>query len=82
MVDKTVKIQTCEHKDEIAIFCKAPHNIALCNDCYFDGQDIYGKNGKTMKKAAMEQIQQLEAIFSAIADCVKNCSDMQTSIVN
>ena len=56
MVDKTIKIQTCEHTDEIAIFCKAPHNIALCNDCYFDQTDVYGKNGQTMKKAALEQI--------------------------
>lgn len=60
MVDKTIKIQTCEHDDEIAIFCKAPHNIALCNECYFDNEEKYGKSGKTMKKAALEQISQLE----------------------
>jgi uncharacterized protein (UPF0147 family) len=22
-----------------------PKNIALCNDCYFEQQDIYGKKG-------------------------------------
>jgi hypothetical protein len=56
MVEKTIKIQTCAHSDEIAIFCGVPHNIALCNDCYFEQQDVYGKKGQTMKKAATEQI--------------------------
>jgi hypothetical protein len=83
MVDKTIKIQTCGcPMEEIAIFCKAPHNIAMCNECYFDKQDIYGKTGLTMKKACLEQINQLEAIYKAIDQSVLSCSDMQTSIVN
>lgn len=82
MVDKTIKIQTCEHADEIAVFCGAPHNIALCNECYFDNEDKYGKVGKTMKKACLEQISQLEAIYQAIVASVSSCSDMQSSIVN
>lgn len=76
MVDKTVKIQTCAHEDEISIYVGPPHNIALCNDCYFDGQDVYGKSGKTLKKAALEQIQTLEGIYGQIDDSVKSCSDM------
>lgn len=35
-----------------------------------------------MKKAALEQINQLEAICKAIADSVKSCSDMQDSLIN
>ena len=82
MVDCTVQIETCEHKDEIAIFVGPPHNIAMCNDCYFENQDKYGKVGKTMKKACLEQITQLESIFESIENSVRNCSDMQSSLVN
>ena len=83
MVDKTIKIQTCGcDPEEIAIFCKAPHNIAMCNECYFDKADVYGKSGQTMKKACAEQISQLEGIFKAIEASVASCSDMQTSIIN
>lgn len=82
MVDKTIKIQTCEHTDEIAVFCKAPHNIALCNDCYFEQQEVYGKNGQTMKKAALEQISSLETIYKTIDSAVESCAGMQTALVN
>ena len=61
-VSKQTKIQTCEHEDDIAIFVGQPQNIALCNDCYFEQQEIYGKKGQTMKKAAMQQIAELESI--------------------
>jgi hypothetical protein len=50
------QIKTCEHSDELAVYCSAPHNIALCNDCYFEQQDTYGKKGQTLKKACNEQI--------------------------
>jgi hypothetical protein len=73
MVDHKIQIQTCEHADEIAIFCGPPHNIALCNDCYFEKQDVYGKGGRTMKKAALEQISALEGICVSIIDAVRNC---------
>lgn len=41
----TTQIKSCEHADELAVYVGAPHNIALCNDCYFEQQDIYGKKG-------------------------------------
>jgi len=44
-------------------FSARRHNIALCNDCYFEQQETYNKEGKTMKKAALEQIAALETIF-------------------
>ena len=79
---KQIKIQTCEHSDEIAVFCSAPHNIALCNDCYFEQQEVYGKKGQTIKKAALQQIAELESIFKLTCDSVKNCSDMQDGLLN
>ena len=36
MVELKIEIQTCEHADDIAIFCGPPYNKALCNDCFFD----------------------------------------------
>jgi N-acetylneuraminic acid mutarotase len=74
MADCTIEIQTCEHKDEISVFCGAPHNIALCTDCFFEKQDVYGKNqGKTLKKACLEQISQLEEVYKIIDASVKSC---------
>lgn len=82
MENHKIHIQTCEHADEIAIFCGPPHNIAMCNDCYFEKQDIYGKGGRTMKKAALEQISTMESISKTIEDAVKACADMQDSLIN
>jgi hypothetical protein len=77
-----IKIQTCAHADEIAVFCGPPHNIALCNDCYFEQQDSYGKNGKTLKKAALAQIAELEAIAETIGETVSSCANLQDSLIN
>jgi Zn ribbon nucleic-acid-binding protein len=83
MVDpKSVTITTCAHTDELAVFVSAPHNIVLCNDCYFEQQDVYGKKGQTLKKAANQHIDQLEQIFLQVKDSVKQCSDMQQSVLN
>ena len=60
------KITTCNHED-LGIFIPAPHNIAFCNDCYFD-QNKY--QGKTLKKAAQEQIAQLQAILATVGDAL------------
>ncbi len=79
---KQTKIQTCEHADDIAIFVGPPKNIALCNDCYFEQQDIYGKKGQTMKKAALQQITELESLEKIIAEQVRSCSQIQDSVIN
>ena len=79
---KQTKIQTCEHVDDIAIFVGPPKNIALCNDCYFEQQDIYGKKGQTMKKAALQQITELESLEKIIAEQVRSCSQIQDSVIN
>lgn len=60
--------------DDIAIFVGPPNNIALCNDCYFEQQDIYGKKGQTLKKAGLQQIAELESLEKIIAEQVRSCS--------
>jgi hypothetical protein len=73
LFEKRIKINTCSHIDELAVYCQAPHNIALCNDCYFEQQDVYGKKGQTLKKASSEQITQMEQINLQIIEAVKTC---------
>ena len=72
----TTQIKSCEHADELAVYVGAPHNIALCNDCYFEQQDIYGKKGQTLKKACNEQITQLEAVHAQVTEALNKCAEM------
>jgi hypothetical protein len=57
----------------------APHNIAFCNDCYFD-QSKY--QGKTLKKAAAEQVSQLQTILTSVGQALNSCNEMQSSALN
>jgi conjugal transfer/entry exclusion protein len=43
---------------------------------------MYNKEGKTMKKAALEQITGLENIFKQIEQAVESCSGMQSALIN
>lgn len=44
------EVSMCEHPDELATYCRI-HDMALCNDCYFDNHGTCGK-GMTLKQAA------------------------------
>ena len=41
------EISMCEHEDLLATYCRI-HDIALCNDCYFDYHSGCGR-GMTLK---------------------------------
>lgn len=80
---KDTPIKACEHTDELAIYCPPPHNLAFCNDCFFDKneQQKYGK-GMTLKKAAAEQISRLEHIRLQVNEALDSCNEMQNSVLN
>ena len=83
MLDQTTlppQIQTCPHTDELTVFVGAPHNIALCNDCYFEQVATFGKKGQTLRKASTEQISSLENVLITVSDSVQSCEDLQTNI--
>ena len=48
MVEEVADIKKCEHDtEELATYCRI-HDIALCNDCYFDEHGGCGR-GMTLK---------------------------------
>jgi len=71
-------IENCEHINELSVFCQA-HDMALCNDCYFENHTSCGK-GMTLKQAASQQIVQFENILNECGEALDSCSDMQNRL--
>ena len=44
------QIKFCEHTDELQVYSSS-HNTALCNECYFENADHWGKT-LTLKQAS------------------------------
>ena len=73
-------IESCEHKDELQLFA-SQHNTALCNECYFENQEHWGKT-LTLKQAANMHLQHLEQIQKECEQNLHKCAEMQEKIRN
>lgn len=49
------EVGKCEHHNELRTYCNN-HDMALCNDCYFDKHNGCGR-GMTLKQASAVQIE-------------------------
>ena len=54
------QIKFCEHTDELQVYSSS-HNTALCNECYFENSEHWGKT-LTLKQASNMHLQHLENI--------------------
>ena len=73
------EIGMCEHEDLLATYCKI-HDMALCNDCYFDDHGTCGR-GMTLKQASTNQIEQFESMLTQINASFNDCKNMKQNVV-
>lgn len=79
-MDDVVQIKCCEHIDELQVF-SIQQNTALCNECYFENSEHWGKT-LTLKQASNMHLQQLEGIQKQCSNNLKKCNDMKDRISN
>ncbi len=69
----------CEHEDLLATYCRI-HDMALCNDCYFDYHSNCGR-GMTLKQASTLQIGLFEELLEQTNSAFTECSSMKNTVM-
>ena len=79
MVEAVAEIKKCEHDvEDLATYCRI-HDMALCNDCYFDDHGGCGR-GMTLKQASTQQISAFEGLLAETNTAYDECSSMKESV--